>query len=149
MSGLFGDPEDEGFAAAEPGSPAAGTPLAERMRPRTLDEIVGQEHILAPGTPLRLAIERDVLQSIILWGPPGTGKTTLARVIAELTQARFVPVQRRARRHQGDQGGHGRGAGPAAAAPAGARSSSSTRSTASTRRSRTRSCRASKPATSS
>ncbi|HWN86474.1 MAG TPA: AAA family ATPase, partial [Vicinamibacterales bacterium] len=91
MSSLFGDPEDEGFAAAEPGSPTGGTPLAERMRPRTLDDIVGQEHILAPGTPLRLAIERDVLQSIILWGPPGTGKTTLARVIAELTQARFVP----------------------------------------------------------
>ncbi len=69
----------------------AGTPLAERMRPRTLDEMVGQDGILAPGTPLRLAIERDRLQSIILWGPPGTGKTTLARLIAELTKARFVP----------------------------------------------------------
>ena len=90
MSGLFGDPEDEGFAPASRDA-GAGTPLAERMRPRTLDDIVGQEHILAPGTPLRLAIERDVLQSIILWGPPGTGKTTLARVIAELTQSRFVP----------------------------------------------------------
>jgi len=92
MSGLFGDPEDEGFAAgARESGPGSGTPLAERMRPRTLDDIIGQEHILAPGTPLRLAIERDVLQSIILWGPPGTGKTTLARVIAELTQSRFVP----------------------------------------------------------
>ena len=72
-------------------STAAGTPLAERMRPRTLDEIVGQDDILAPGKPLREAIERDLLQSIILWGPPGTGKTTLARVIAEMTQAHFVP----------------------------------------------------------
>jgi putative ATPase len=71
--------------------PTTGTPLAERIRPRTLDEIVGQEHILAPGTPLREAIERDLLQSIILWGPPGTGKTTLARIIAEMTHAHFVP----------------------------------------------------------
>ncbi|HEY7448044.1 MAG TPA: replication-associated recombination protein A [Vicinamibacterales bacterium] len=68
----------------------AGTPLAERMRPRTLDAFIGQEEILAPGKPLREAIERDLLQSIILWGPPGTGKTTLARIIADLTQARFV-----------------------------------------------------------
>jgi putative ATPase len=68
----------------------APTPLAERMRPRTFDELVGQEEILAPGKPLRQAIERDLLQSIILWGPPGTGKTTLARIIAETTRARFV-----------------------------------------------------------
>jgi putative ATPase len=90
---LFGEPEPapRREEPSAPAAPAAGVPLAERMRPRTLDDIVGQEHILAPGTPLRLAIERDVLQSIILWGPPGTGKTTLARVIAELTQARFVP----------------------------------------------------------
>ena len=72
-------------------SRAAGTPLAERMRPRTLDEVVGQDEILAPGKPLREAIERDLLQSIILWGPPGTGKTTLARIIAEMTRAHFVP----------------------------------------------------------
>jgi len=70
--------------------PREGIPLAERMRPRTLDEIVGQEDLLAPGRPLREAIDRDRLQSIILWGPPGTGKTTIARLIAERTDARFV-----------------------------------------------------------
>jgi putative ATPase len=69
---------------------AADAPLAERMRPRTLDEFVGQAHLLGPGRALREAIERDVLQSIILWGPPGTGKTTLARVIATITNAHFI-----------------------------------------------------------
>src|SRR6478672_9159047 len=68
----------------------ARSPLAERMRPRTFDEFVGQQDLLAPGKPLREAIERDLLQSIILWGPPGTGKTTLARIIADTTKARFV-----------------------------------------------------------
>jgi putative ATPase len=80
----------EGATAAGP--PAReGTPLAERMRPHTLDEVVGQDEILAPGKPLREAIERDLLQSILLWGPPGTGKTTLARIIADMTKAQFVP----------------------------------------------------------
>jgi putative ATPase len=91
---LFDDaPLDEMRGPARPRStaPAPGTPLAERMRPRTLDDMVGQEAILGPGTPLRAAIAQDVLQSIILWGPPGTGKTTLARIIAEMTQAQFVP----------------------------------------------------------
>ncbi len=72
------------------GASSAGAPLAERMRPRTFDEFVGQDELLAPGRPLREAIERDLLQSIILWGPPGTGKTTLARMIADLTRARFI-----------------------------------------------------------
>jgi putative ATPase len=73
-----------------PRGKAAPSPLAERMRPRTFDEFVGQEELLAPGKPLREAIERDLLQSIILWGPPGTGKTTLARIIADTTKAKFV-----------------------------------------------------------
>ncbi len=67
-----------------------GAPLAERMRPRTLDEFVGQEHLLGPGKPLRLAIESDDPTSMIFWGPPGTGKTTLAKIIAQMTQASFI-----------------------------------------------------------
>ena len=78
------------FEPSAPERSAAGTPLAERMRPRTFDEFVGQQELLAPGRPLRAAIERDALQSIILWGPPGTGKTTIARLIATVTRARFV-----------------------------------------------------------
>ncbi|HEU4939203.1 MAG TPA: replication-associated recombination protein A [Vicinamibacterales bacterium] len=81
---LFDDPP-----TAEPAK-AAPSPLAERMRPRTLDEFVGQDALIGPGRPLRLAIERDQLQSIILWGPPGTGKTTLARLVANVTRAHFI-----------------------------------------------------------
>ena len=76
--------------AAVRGVERAPAPLAERMRPRTLDEFVGQEALIAPGRPLRRAIEQDRLQSIILWGPPGTGKTTLARLIASATRAHFI-----------------------------------------------------------
>jgi putative ATPase len=66
-------------------------PLAERMRPERLEDFVGQEHILGPGKPLRRQIERDELTSIILWGPPGVGKTTLARLIARITSCEFIP----------------------------------------------------------
>ena len=69
----------------------AARPLAERMRPATLDEFVGQQHILGEGKPLRAQIERDQLGSIILWGPPGVGKTTLARIIARMTHCDFIP----------------------------------------------------------
>ncbi|MDW5265411.1 MULTISPECIES: replication-associated recombination protein A [Acidobacteriaceae] len=65
-------------------------PLAERMRPQTLDEYVGQDHLLGPGKPLRLAIEGDDATSMIFWGPPGTGKTTLAKIIAHMTSASFI-----------------------------------------------------------
>src|SRR5476649_1281132 len=67
-------------------------PLAARMRPRTLDEVVGQRHLVAPGAPLRALVEKDRLTSAILWGPPGTGKTTLASVIATVTAKSFVPL---------------------------------------------------------
>jgi putative ATPase len=65
-------------------------PLADRMRPRTLDEFTGQEHLVAPGKPLRVQIERDDHGSMIFWGPPGTGKTTLAKIIARMTKAEFI-----------------------------------------------------------
>ncbi len=71
---------------------ASRAPLATRMRPRSLDELVGQEHVVGPGTLLRRAIEADKLSSLILWGPPGTGKTTLARIIANSTKAHFAAV---------------------------------------------------------
>src|SRR3970282_2403363 len=69
----------------------APAPLAERMRPRTLEEFLGQENLIGPGTPLRVQIESDQLSSLILWGPPGSGKTTLARLIAGLTASEFTP----------------------------------------------------------
>ncbi len=66
-------------------------PLADRMRPRTLDEFVGQDHLVANGMPLRVMLEQDELTSLIFWGPPGSGKTTLARIIAAMTASEFVP----------------------------------------------------------
>jgi putative ATPase len=71
---------------------AARGPLAHRLRPRTLDEVVGQAHLIGPGAPLRALIETDRLSSAVLWGPPGTGKTTLARLVAETTGRQFVPL---------------------------------------------------------
>jgi len=86
---LFESDDAPGAAVPSPVS-AARMPLAARMRPRTLDEIVGQEHIIGPGKVLRRAIESDRVPSMILWGPPGTGKTTLAEVIAGATHAYFI-----------------------------------------------------------
>ena len=78
----------------EPGEPGTGSapPLAERMRPATFDEFVGQEHILAEDRVLRRSIEADRVPSLLFWGPPGSGKTTLARLIATVTSAHFEPV---------------------------------------------------------
>ena len=80
------------FRAIEPqDEPLAGRPLADRMRPQTLDEFIGQEELLGPGKPLRTQIERDDLSSMLFWGPPGCGKTTLARIIARRTKSEYIP----------------------------------------------------------
>jgi putative ATPase len=76
---------------SEPEDRGGKRPLAERMRPDRLEDYIGQEHILGPGKPLRRQIERDELTSIILWGPPGVGKTTLAKLIAGVTRCEFIP----------------------------------------------------------
>jgi putative ATPase len=83
MSLFDGEPEG-------PSGPLRTAPLAERMRPRSLEELSGQEHLVGPGKPLRVQIERDDAGSMIFWGPPGVGKTTLAKIIAETTRASFI-----------------------------------------------------------
>ena len=78
------------FDSPAPEHPVPPSPLADRMRPRTLDEVVGQQHLIGPGKVLRRALEDGKLHSMILWGPPGTGKTTLAQLVAHVAGARFV-----------------------------------------------------------
>jgi putative ATPase len=88
-------PAETGDLFTPRGDPAVQrrlTPLAERMRPRVLDEVIGQRHLLAPGAPLRALLDAGELPSLILWGPPGCGKTTLARLLAEAARARFQPL---------------------------------------------------------
>jgi putative ATPase len=90
---LFPDPDHgPGASGKRPGRRTAGSraPLADRMRPETLDEMVGQAHLLAPGRPFRQAVEAGDVPSLILWGPPGSGKTTLARLIAQASGRRFI-----------------------------------------------------------
>ena len=80
------------FGNEEVNEPQAFAPLSERMRPKTLDEFVGQKHIVGPGKPLRVMIEKDSLASMILWGPPGVGKTTLALLLANHVKAEFIQL---------------------------------------------------------
>ena len=74
------------------GAPGKHAPLPERLRPRQLDEVVGQRHLLGPGMPLRVALESGRPHSMILWGPPGVGKTTLARLMAQFFDAQFIAI---------------------------------------------------------
>ena len=135
--------ETGGERGRRTGVPPEEAPLAVRMRPRDLDELVGQEHLLAPGSALRVAIESGEPHSAILYGPPGTGKTTLARIVAARAEAAFEELSAvnagraeiRAVIERAEERRRPRGA---------RRSSSSTRSTASTRPSRTRCCRRSR-----
>src|SRR2546429_7101279 len=90
QASLFGSGNTPSTQKNKPLSITTDEPLAARMRPRTLDEIVGQEHLLEPGKVVRRSIEADTISSMILWGPPGSGKTTLAEVIALQTHAHFV-----------------------------------------------------------
>jgi putative ATPase len=83
---------DDDMAPVVPDAVTANAPLAERLRPRNLDEVIGQRHLLAPGKPLRAAFDAGRLHSMILWGPPGVGKTTLARLVAQAFDAEFIQI---------------------------------------------------------
>ena len=80
------------FVSSEMSDNSIISPLAERIRPKTLDQFFGQQHLVAPGKPIRQMIENDQVSSFILWGPPGTGKTTLAKIISVQTKSDFFQL---------------------------------------------------------
>ena len=128
------------FSAALEERLARRGPLAARLRPRTLDEVVGQAELLGPGRPLRALIEADRLSSVVLWGPPGTGKTTIARLVAGATRKAFEPLSAVSAGVKEVREVAGARQEPASPNGSRARSCSSTRCTASAAPSRTRCC---------
>jgi putative ATPase len=92
MAGVDTGQSESLFDEAEEAATSAAAPLAVRMRPRTLDEVIGQQHLTGPGTPFRKLVDNDAPMSLLLWGPPGTGKTTLAYVVSQVTKRRFVEL---------------------------------------------------------
>ena len=134
------------FEHASDADRQAAAPLAARLRPRSLDQFLGQEHIVGPGAPLGAALRHDRLWSVILWGPPGTGKTTLATIAATMTQSHFIAISAVTAGVADIREAVSTARASSNASTSAARSCSSMRSTASIKRSRTRCCPTSRTA---